>query len=173
MAVRDLDLSAGGSGARIRVLGNRGVNGIDGVVSSALGASAAADGPLAAVVGDLSFHHDLNALAAIREGRAAATIVVVNNDGGGIFSFLPAARHEVAFERYFGTPHGLDVAKVASLYGVPYARCASAEELRARAGASLAARTTVILEVRTERGANRDAHQTLADAVRRAVEGAA
>jgi len=170
MAVRDLDLSVPGGGTSLRVLGNRGVNGIDGVVSSALGASAADAAPLAVVVGDLSFHHDLNALSALREGRAAATIVVVNNDGGGIFSFLPAAQHRDAFERYFGTPHGLDLAKVAALYGVPYARCTSAEELRARTAASLAQRATVILEVRTERGANREAHQALADAVRRAVE---
>lgn len=172
MAVRDLDLSAGGSAARVRVLGNRGVNGIDGVVSSALGASAAGDAPLAAVVGDLSFHHDLNALSALREGGVAATIVVVNNDGGGIFSFLPAARHAGVFERYFGTPHGLDLAKAAALYRVPYALVRTAEELRARAAASLAARTTVILEVRTERTANRDAHRALAEAARLAVESA-
>lgn len=170
MAVRDLDLSAPASAKRVRVLGNRGVNGIDGIVSSALGASAAGETPLLVVVGDLSFHHDLNALAALREGRARATIVVVNNDGGGIFSFLPVARHGDAFERYFGTPHGLDLARAAALYGVPHARCATGEELRARAAASLAARTTVILEVRTERAANRDAHQALADAARRAVE---
>ena len=173
MAVRDLDLSAPGSGRRLRVLGNRGVNGIDGVVSSALGASAGSDAPLALVVGDLSFHHDLNGLSALREGQARATIVVVNNDGGGIFSFLPVARHGDSFERYFGTPHGLDVAKAAALYGVPYARCTSAKELRARAAASLGTRSTVILEVRTERAANRDAHQALAEAARRAVEGAA
>lgn len=170
MAVRDLDLTAAASPKQVRVLGNRGVNGIDGVVSSALGASAAGDAPLLAVVGDLSFHHDLNALSALREGRARATIVVVNNDGGGIFSFLPVARHGDVFERYFGTPHGLDLARAAALYGVPYARCMSAEELRARAAASLAARTTVILEVRTERAANRDAHQALTAAVLRALE---
>ncbi len=170
MAIRDLDLSARTSSKRIRVLGNRGVNGIDGIVSSALGASASDEGPLLAVVGDLSFHHDLNALAAIREGRARATIVVVNNDGGGIFSFLPVARHGDAFEHYFGTPHGLALARVAALYGVPYACCTTGAELRASAAASLAARTTMIVEVRTERAANREAHRALAEAAIRAVE---
>jgi 2-succinyl-5-enolpyruvyl-6-hydroxy-3-cyclohexene-1-carboxylate synthase len=170
MAVRDLDLSAVSSAKRIRALGNRGVNGIDGVVSSALGASAAGDAPLLAVVGDLSFHHDLNALAALRERRARATIVVVQNDGGGIFSFLPVAHHGQVFERYFGTPHGLDLARAAALYGVPHAVCATAEELTARAAASVASRATTILEVRTDRAANVAAHEALAAAVRRAVE---
>lgn len=170
MIVRDLDATAPESPRRIRILGNRGVNGIDGVVSSALGASAAGGAPLLAVVGDLSFHHDLTSLAALREGRARATIVVVNNDGGGIFSFLPVAAHGASFERLFATPHGLDVARAAALYGVPYARATTAEELRERAAASLRSGTTAILEVRTERGENRAAHRRLADAAIRAVE---
>ncbi|HET9951665.1 MAG TPA: 2-succinyl-5-enolpyruvyl-6-hydroxy-3-cyclohexene-1-carboxylic-acid synthase [Candidatus Eisenbacteria bacterium] len=173
MPIRDLDLTAVPSGKAIRVLGNRGVNGIDGVLSSALGASAAGDAPLLAVVGDLSFHHDLNGLAALREGRARATIVVIQNDGGGIFSFLPVARHGDVFERYFGTPHGLDPAKAAALYGLPHHRCATAEELRDRAKTSLASRESVVLEVRTDRGENRAAHHVLSEAVRRAVEGTA
>ena len=172
MPIRDLDLAAAPSGLPVRVLGNRGVNGIDGVLSSALGASAAGGLPLAAVVGDLSFHHDLNGLAALREGRARATIVVIQNDGGGIFSFLPVARHVEVFERYFGTPHGLDVAKAAALYGIPHHRCTTAEELRDRARASLGSRASAILEVRTERAANRAAHHALAEAARRAVEDA-
>ena len=172
MPIRDLDLSAAPSGKPIRVLGNRGVNGIDGVLSSALGASAAGDEPLLAVIGDLSFHHDLNGLAAFREGRARATIVVIQNDGGGIFSFLPVARHGEVFERYFGTPHGLDLAKAAALYGLPHHRCTTAEELRDRARASLASRESVILEVRTDRAENRAAHHALAEAARRAVEAA-
>ena len=170
MVVRDLDTTAPGGPKRIRVFGNRGVNGIDGVVSSALGASAAGGAPLAAVVGDLSFHHDLTSLAALREGRARLTLVVVNNDGGGIFSFLPVADHGASFERLFATPHGLDIARAAALYGVPYARVTTAEELRERAAASLRGGVTTILEVRTERGANRAAHRVLADAAIRAVE---
>src|SRR4029077_7968656 len=128
MPIRDLDLFAPGFPRPIRVLANRGVNGIDGLVSSALGASAASGAPLLLVTGDLSFHHDLNALHMARGKRVAATLVVVNNDGGGIFSFLPAARHD-SFETYFGTPHGLDFAAVASMYGVPYSRPNTWEEL--------------------------------------------
>ncbi len=170
MPVRDLDSFAPASDLPIRAIANRGLNGIDGVVSTALGASAAGDAPLLAVVGDLSFHHDLNGLSALREGRARAVIVVVNNDGGGIFSFLPAAEHRDLFERYFGTPHGLEFGAAAALYGIPYSRPASRRELVARAGDALCARRSEIIEVRTDRARNAEHHRTLlADAIR-AVE---
>jgi 2-succinyl-5-enolpyruvyl-6-hydroxy-3-cyclohexene-1-carboxylate synthase len=168
MAIRDLDSFVPEHPRRIRVLANRGANGIDGVVSSALGASAASDDPLLLVTGDLSFHHDLNALHIARDARVRATIVIVHNDGGGIFSFLPVARHP-AFERYFGTPHGLDFAPVAALYGVPYSSPRTWEELRAQTRASLQARATEVIEVRTERDGNRAWHQSVWDDVIRAV----
>lgn len=167
MPVRDLDAFVPSSSARVRVLGNRGVNGIDGVVSTALGASAAMGAPTLAVVGDLSFHHDLNGLAALREGRARAVIVIVNNDGGGIFSMLPVAEHASIFERYFGTPHGLTFEHAAALYGIPYARPESRTELRARIREALRSTESLIVEVRLERAAGA-AHRRalLAEAVR-------
>src|SRR5688572_6585625 len=172
MPVRDLDSFAPGSDVPVRVLGNRGLNGIDGVLSTALGASAASDAPLLVVIGDLSFHHDLNGLAALREGRARATIVVVNNDGGGIFSFLPSAEHRDVFERYFGTPHGMEFESAATLYGLPYSRPASRHELIERAAGSLRSRRSEIIEVRTDRAANVEQHrELLAEAVRAVEEG--
>ena len=168
MPIRDLDAFVPAWPRPFRVLANRGANGIDGVVSSALGASTASEAPLLLVTGDLSFHHDLNALHLAREWGAGATIVVVNNDGGGIFSFLPAAEHE-AFERYFGTPHGLDFESVASMYGVPYARPASWEELADRVRDSLRARTTEVIEIRTDREVNRVRHQGLWSEIARAL----
>ena len=120
MPVRDLDAFLAGGNTRVRCLANRGVNGIDGVVSSALGAAAANVGPVLLVVGDVSFVHDLNALVAARLHGLSATIVVIDNDGGGIFSFLPqgtALRPEIGlpehYEELFGTPHGVDVLAVA------------------------------------------------------------
>jgi 2-succinyl-5-enolpyruvyl-6-hydroxy-3-cyclohexene-1-carboxylate synthase len=162
MPIRDLDAFVPAHPRYHRVLVNRGASGIDGVVSSALGASAGSGAPLLLVAGDLSFHHDLNALHMAREEGVAATIVVVNNDGGGIFSFLPVARHD-AFERYFGTPHGLDFAAVASLYGIAYSRPDSWEELRRRAGTALRSRTTEVIEIRTDREENRAWHQAVWD----------
>ncbi|HYR68796.1 MAG TPA: 2-succinyl-5-enolpyruvyl-6-hydroxy-3-cyclohexene-1-carboxylic-acid synthase [Candidatus Dormibacteraeota bacterium] len=170
LAIRNLDLFAPSSSKRLRILANRGASGIDGVISSGLGAGAAGDFPVLIVTGDLSFHHDLNGLAAAREGNARATIVIVNNDGGGVFSLLPIARHGEVFERYFGTPHGLDFAPAAAMYRIPFARPDSLAALGARAASSLARRVTEILEVRSDREETRALHQIVrADAIR-AVE---
>ena len=84
-------------------MANRGVNGIDGIISTALGASVICD-PLVLVIGDLSFYHDLNGLLAPKLHELNITIVVVNNDGGGIFSFLPQYEKKEHFESLFGTP---------------------------------------------------------------------
>jgi 2-succinyl-5-enolpyruvyl-6-hydroxy-3-cyclohexene-1-carboxylate synthase len=173
MPIRDLDLFVPSLSKRIRVLANRGASGIDGVVSSALGASAASDAPLLAVVGDLSFHHDLNGLSAFREGRARATIVIVNNDGGGIFSFLPIARHVESFERFFGTPHGLDFEPACATFGVPFSRPATWDALHTRVLGSLAERRNEVIEVRTDRRENRDRHEEAWRTVIRAVDEAA
>ncbi|MGE5178852.1 MAG: 2-succinyl-5-enolpyruvyl-6-hydroxy-3-cyclohexene-1-carboxylic-acid synthase [Bacteroidota bacterium] len=170
MPVRDLDSFAPGGKRPVQALANRGVNGIDGVLSTALGASAASEAPVLVALGDLSFHHDLNALAALREGRARAVIVVVNNDGGGIFSLLPVAEHGDVFDRYFGTPHGLDFAHAAALYGIPYARPARLDELRERASEALRTSRNEMIEIRTDRAAGAaHRHAILAEAVR-AVE---
>ncbi|HEV8128981.1 MAG TPA: thiamine pyrophosphate-dependent enzyme, partial [Candidatus Eisenbacteria bacterium] len=172
MPVRDLDSFTAGSERKVCAVGNRGVNGIDGVVSTALGMSAGSDAPVLLVVGDLSFHHDLNALAAIREGRARAVIVVVNNDGGGIFSFLPASEYTDLFERYFGTPHGLDFKAAAALYGVPYARPASLRELIERTGQALRSKESAVIEIRTDRRENVAHHRALLAVGAAAVEAA-
>jgi 2-succinyl-5-enolpyruvyl-6-hydroxy-3-cyclohexene-1-carboxylate synthase len=172
MPVRDLDSFTSGSERNVHIAGNRGVNGIDGVVSTALGMSAGSDAPVLLVIGDLSFHHDLNALAAIREGRARAVIVIVNNDGGGIFSFLPASEHTDLFERYFGTPHGLDFEAAARLYAVPYARPAGLRELVERAGQALRSKESLVIEVRTDRRGNVAHHRALLAEAAAAVEAA-
>ena len=106
MPVRDLDAFFPSNNCDLRFLANRGAGGIDGVVSSALGACAVSAGPLVLVVGDLSFFHDSNGLLAAKKHGLDATIIVLNNDGGGIFSFLPQAEQEEHFETLFGTPHG-------------------------------------------------------------------
>jgi 2-succinyl-5-enolpyruvyl-6-hydroxy-3-cyclohexene-1-carboxylate synthase len=161
MPVRDLDTFFPQSPRAIRFMANRGVNGIDGVVSSALGAAAVDLGPVVLVIGDLSFYHDMNGLLALKRYRLPVTIVLVNNNGGGIFSFLPQAQYEERFERLFGTPHGLDFRAAAELYGIGYARTESREAFRRAVAESVAAGSSRIIEVRTERGQNVEIHREI------------
>ncbi|MSQ61751.1 MAG: 2-succinyl-5-enolpyruvyl-6-hydroxy-3-cyclohexene-1-carboxylic-acid synthase [Dehalococcoidia bacterium] len=172
MPVRDLDSFFDGGERAIRLMASRGASGIDGVVSTALGASTAIaqGGPLVLVIGDISFYHDMSGLLAARRYGLNATIVLINNDGGGIFSFLPqqeqAGEH---FEELFGTPHGLDFRPAAELYGLDYHLAGNRDEFRAAVGRSLAAPGVAIVEVRTERGANLRLHHELMRTVSTAI----
>ena len=157
MPVRDLDAFAAGDSRALRILANRGANGIDGVVSSALGAAAAlgeSGGPLVLVIGDVAFYHDMNGLLAARLHDINATVVVLNNDGGGIFSFLPQAAQPAHFEQLFGTPHGLQFEPVARLYGAQYHSASSLPSLHAALSSSISGRGLHIVEMRTDRARN-------------------
>lgn len=168
MPIRDLDtFFAGGRG--VRLLGNRGANGIDGVVSSALGAAATGAGPTVLVIGDLSFYHDSNGLLAARQHGLDATIILLNNDGGGIFSFLPQAAEPEHFEALFGTPHGLDFAPLAAMYGARYTRVDSWEAFRAAVSAGVGGHGLHIVEVPTERARNVALHREIWPRVAAAV----
>lgn len=170
MPVRDLDAFVGGSGRAVRFVANRGANGIDGVLSSALGASVASDGPLALAIGDISFLHDLGGLAAAKRHGLRATVLLLNNDGGGIFSFLPVAEHE-QFEALFGTPHGLDFSAVGRLFDVTFRRPEGPAELRAEIAASRDAPGVTVIEVRTERARNVVLHREAQRVVGAALAG--
>ena len=173
MPVRDLDAFAAGDERALRVLANRGANGIDGVVSSALGAAAGGRelgaGPLVLVIGDLAFYHDMNGLLAAKLHGLDATIVLLNNDGGGIFSFLPQAARAEHFELLFGTPHGLTFEPAARMYGARYTAVTSVEALRDAAAAGIAARGLHIVEMRTDRARNVALHGEAWAAVARAL----
>jgi 2-succinyl-5-enolpyruvyl-6-hydroxy-3-cyclohexene-1-carboxylate synthase len=124
MPIRDVECFAGPRPRPLRVLANRGANGIDGVVSTALGVSLAADpgdGPTVALVGDLAFLHDVSVLVGAEGTDPDLTVVVADNHGGGIFSFLPPAAvlGPDAFDTLFGTPQGPDPAAVAAGFGWP------------------------------------------------------
>ncbi len=151
MPVRDLDRHmACRSG--LRVLASRGASGIDGLVSAATGAAlahqAAGGGPAVALLGDLALLHDApGLLLGPLEARPDLCLIVVNNDGGGIFSTLEQAAFPDAFERVFGTPHGADLSALAAAAGLPYSRLGHADELPA----ALAGKGLRIAEIRTDR----------------------
>jgi 2-succinyl-5-enolpyruvyl-6-hydroxy-3-cyclohexene-1-carboxylate synthase len=122
MAIRFAEAYAEAKNTSIRVLFNRGANGIDGVVSSAIGAAAALGGQVVLVTGDLSLLHDVNALLGARRYALDLKIVLLNDDGGGIFSFLPIAAHAEILEPLVAMPHGCDFGEVARFFGIPHQR---------------------------------------------------
>ncbi len=122
MPVRDLDRFARPRSADVTVLGNRGASGIDGIISSALGAGSATDDPLVLVTGDIAYYHDMNGLLALDRCGVDATIVEINNDGGGIFHMLPIESFDPPFTGQFRTPHGLDYAATGDLYDLDFQR---------------------------------------------------
>jgi 2-succinyl-5-enolpyruvyl-6-hydroxy-3-cyclohexene-1-carboxylate synthase len=160
MPVRDVDAFAPRRG---RTLVNRGLNGIDGIVASAAGAAAVTGARTLALVGDLALLHDLGGLIAAARLRIPLSVLCVNNDGGGIFNFLPIAQHAARFEELFATPHGLDLEGAARLCGAEFTRVSDAKALRS--ALQRPAQTLRLLEARTDRAANVAQHRALQEAV--------
>ncbi len=171
MPVRDLDTFFWQPVHPIYILGNRGANGIDGVISSALGASAATrhKTPTVLVIGDLSFLHDLNGLLAAHLHHLDLTIVLINNDGGGIFSFLPQASHPEHFEQVFGTPTGLNLQPAVEMYGGHFHQSANWEQFRKAVTHGVTAGGLHVVEVTTERARNVQQHRQLWQVVERTL----
>ncbi len=169
MPVRDLETFAV-TGAR--VLANRGANGIDGTASTALGVAAASPGRTVLLTGDVALLHDLGGLLGARRTQTALTIVLVNNDGGGIFHFLPVAAEQDAFEEHVATPHGIDFEHAAKLYGFAYRLAATPEGFDAELRNALEGAGSTIVEVRTDRAANVDLHRRVWAQVERAIQAA-
>ncbi len=169
MPVRDAETFFPSRPRALRVLANRGANGIDGTVSTAFGVAAARRGPVVLLIGDVALAHDVGGLlAAVRLGLKL-TIVLIDNDGGGIFDFLPASTQGEAYVEHIATPHGLDFAHAAALYGIGWERAADVETFRAALSRALAAERTTIVCVRTNRTENVELHRRVWESVRAAT----
>jgi len=166
MPIRDQEAFLGASGTDALFLSNRGANGIDGLISSGIGAAHASGRPTTIVSGDLGLLHDVGGLAALRDVSTPVRIVVIDNGGGGIFHFLPQEQALAGeeFEALLGTPRGIDAARAAALFDLPHRRIESLGDL----GDALAAGTGLI-EVRTDRQANVAVHRRLAERVATAI----
>jgi len=168
MPVRDLDWFMEPH-AGLTVVGNRGASGIDGFVSTVLGVAIGCGEPVLALAGDLSMIHDSNGLSVTAGPRPDATFIVVNNDGGGIFSFLPQASIKESFEDLFGTPHGIDLGALAALHGCGHTRASSPAGLVRAVDNARSAGGIHLIEVRTDRSHNVAVHQEIWEAVHAAV----
>lgn len=160
MPIRDLDSFFLNDGKNIRLLANRGANGIDGLVSTAMGASKVLS-PFILVLGDLSFYHDLNGLLAAKLHQLDITVIVINNNGGGIFSFLPQAGEKKHFEALFGTPVDLDFKHAVTMYGGTFSRIQSWEEFRQKVDESFSKGGLNVIEVVTDRQENVTWHRNV------------
>jgi 2-succinyl-5-enolpyruvyl-6-hydroxy-3-cyclohexene-1-carboxylate synthase len=166
MPIRDQEAFLPASETDARFLCNRGVNGIDGLVSSGIGAAAASGMPATILTGDLGLLHDIGGLAALRDVETPVRIVVIDNDGGGIFQFLPQADalDSEEFEALLGTPRGVSAAKAAALFDLPHRKLESLTELPAALAAG-----TGLIEVEVDRQSNLEQHRRLAATVSQAL----
>ncbi|MGG3927905.1 2-succinyl-5-enolpyruvyl-6-hydroxy-3-cyclohexene-1-carboxylic-acid synthase [Metabacillus fastidiosus] len=170
MPIRDFDTYFGNTDKEIHVYGNRGANGIDGVVSTALGISLKAEAPTVLIIGDLSFFHDLNGLLMAKLYAIDLTVLLINNDGGGIFSFLPQSKEEKHFEALFGTPIGLDYEKAAQLYNGSYKEIEDWDQFRQFFEAMRTRRGLNIIEVPTDRNTRVEVHRELLQLVSQEIK---
>ena len=159
MPIRDLDAFAAADGKGVPVAANRGASGIDGTVATAAGFARGTGGPVTLLIGDLALLHDLNSLAMLR--GLPVTVVVLNNDGGGIFSFLPVSEHKPFFEPFFGTPQGVGFAPAAAMFGLRYQSPETPKGFLSTYRAALSGEGPSLIEVRTDRDENVALHRHL------------
>jgi len=161
MAIRDVDTFFTTTTKKIKVLANRGANGIDGMVSSALGAAATTENHVTLLLGDLSFFHDLNGLLAAKHYEINITILLINNNGGGIFSFLPQAKDGKHFEALFGTPVDIEFKSAIEMYNGTYRLAENEESLKTFLKESYNTGGLSVIEVKTDRTKNSEWHRKL------------
>lgn len=160
MPVRDLDTFLLRSSKHINTYANRGVSGIDGTLSSALGVATKGE-PTTLIIGDLSFYHDLNSLLIAKRYELPLTIILINNNGGGIFSFLPQAKEETYFEHLFGTPLDIDFSHAVTMYGGAYELVTNEQQLHDVLQSQKANEKFSVIEIQTDRVENVRWHRRL------------
>jgi len=174
MPVRDIECFWPVRADPPEVLCNRGANGIDGTVSTALGVAANGGPPVVLMIGDVALAHDMGGLLALSRHQLELTIVLLDNGGGGIFEFLPLADSHVlghdAYTEHVATPTGMDFARLASLFGLAYERPPTIPVFRQALERALEPGAgSTLIHVRGERGANRELHRRVEHAVQRAL----
>lgn len=161
MPIRDMDMYASPGSIEVSVASNRGASGIDGTIASASGFAAGSGRPVTLMIGDLAFIHDLNSLYYLNTIAQPLIIVLLNNKGGGIFSFLPIANFEDVFETYFGAPHLLHFKNAADMFGIDYYKPENKDAFVEIYTAARHNRRSMIIEVETDRAENKALHRQL------------
>jgi 2-succinyl-5-enolpyruvyl-6-hydroxy-3-cyclohexene-1-carboxylate synthase len=149
LPIRDFDWFAGKSAKSFHVYFNRGASGIDGVTSTALGI-ASIKKPTVLITGDLSFIHDLNALLPAGKYSIQMLVILINNNGGGIFNMLPGASKKKSFTEYFIAPHNLNISSIVKSFGLIHHQIKSNEDLKTKIKSALRSKTFTVLEIKTD-----------------------
>ncbi|MDO8749042.1 MAG: 2-succinyl-5-enolpyruvyl-6-hydroxy-3-cyclohexene-1-carboxylic-acid synthase [Candidatus Omnitrophota bacterium] len=171
MSIRIMDMFAGVNKNLCRVGANRGSSGIDGTIASAIGFTNGLGKPCVVLIGDLAFLHDLNSLALAKELKYPLVIIVINDRGGGIFSFLPIAAFPSVFEKYFAAPHTFSFELAAGMFQIAYARVTTAREFADTYRGALEKKGTTIIEIEANRDENYKALQTSQNTIRACLRG--
>ena len=165
MPIRDFDMFADFSYSLVCVGSNRGASGIDGTLATATGFATGQQKPLTIVLGDLALIHDLNSLFLVNMIDQQIILIVINNHGGGIFSFLPIAEFDQVFEQYFGTPHQLNFQQAAKLFGIDYSNPQTNEELVDVYKKYARNKKSLVIEIFTDRQENSDLHKHIQNTI--------
>ncbi len=165
MPIRDVESFFPNRDQPIRVLSNRGANGIDGTIATAYGVAAASEGPTVLLIGDVAFAHDVGSLLTARRLAVPLTIVLIDNQGGGIFDFLEVAEHDRFYEQHVLTPTGLKIEAVAEAFGLHLLEPSTLDEFAAALDYGLTSDGTQLIHLRTDRAENVSLHKQLWNAV--------
>lgn len=161
MPIRDMDMFSDPEGQQVRIGTNRGASGIDGNIASASGFAIGLNCPTTLILGDLAFIHDLNSLSILNRMDQQVIIILINNRGGGIFSFLPISQFPDIFKPYFETPHEYSFEHVAKLFRIPYFHPKNQEALIQDYRAAIKGKQSAIIEVLLNREENKRIHQDI------------
>lgn len=169
MPVRDMDMYAGSSAKKISIDSNRGASGIDGTIASAAGFAVGLDKRVTLIMGDLAFMHDMNSLALLDTISQPLIIIIVNNKGGGIFSFLPISGFKDVFEKYFAAAHNYSFGKIAEHFQFHYGSPSTIKEFEENYLSALNNKRSTVIELKTDRAENLTLHSKLQDIIKEAL----
>jgi 2-succinyl-5-enolpyruvyl-6-hydroxy-3-cyclohexene-1-carboxylate synthase len=168
MPIREMEMFAQSNEFDGRIIANRGSSGIDGLIATAVGHVTGSNMPLTLLVGDLAALHDLNSLALIKTSPQPIIMILINNNGGGIFNFLPVQSETDVFESFFGTPHGWTFEKAAAMFDLDYVTPKDLNDLQQYYSKATEQSKSTIIEIRTDRYENYNFHKMIFKAIREA-----
>jgi 2-succinyl-5-enolpyruvyl-6-hydroxy-3-cyclohexene-1-carboxylate synthase len=150
LPVRDFDYWASCSPKRLNVFNNRGASGIDGITSTALGIASVKKEPAFLITGDLAFYYDLNALLIAEKYSIPLIIILINNNGGGIFNSLPVSQYPDFLKEYFTTPHNLNFEKLTKAFGINYSKVMKWSDFKDSMQRAVIKKETCVIEIQTD-----------------------